>query len=54
MVLAKHIHHVHKLYHAHHFNQMQVHVVMHDLPHLPYSTTAPMHQCMFMCICMFM
>ena len=48
MVLAKHIHNVHKSYHAYHPNQMHVHVIMHDLPHLPHSTTAPMYQCMFM------
>ena len=48
MVLAKHIHHVHKPYHAYHPNQVHVHVIMHDLPHLPHSTTALMHQCMFM------
>ena len=49
MVLAKHINRVHKPYHAHHPNQMHVHVhvIMHDLPHLPHSTTAPIHQCMF-------
>ena len=27
---------------------MHVHVIMHDLPHLPYCITEPMHQCMFM------
>ena len=48
MVLAKHIHYVHKPYHAYHPNQMHVHIIMHDLPHLPHSITAPMHQCMFM------
>ena len=48
MVLAKHIHNVHKPYHAYHPNQMHVHVIMHDLPHLPHSTIAPMYQCMFM------
>lgn len=48
MVLTKHIHHVHKPCHAHHPNQMHVHVIMHDLPQLPHSTIAPMHQCMFM------
>ena len=27
---------------------MYVHVIMHDLPHLPHRITAPMHQYMFM------
>jgi len=27
---------------------MHVHVIMHDLPHLPRCITAPMHQCMLM------
>ena len=48
MVLAKHIHHVHKPYHAHHPNQMHVHVIMHDLPHLPHYTYASMHVQVFM------
>ena len=54
MVLAKHIHHVHKPYHAHHPNQMHVHVIMHDLSHLPYSITAPMasmHEHVNACSC---
>ena len=42
MALTKHIHHVHKPYHAHHLNQIHVHVIMHDLPHLPHSITTPM------------
>ena len=54
MALTKHIHHIHKPYHAHHPNQMHIHVIMHDLLHLPRSTTTPMHQCMFIVICMFM
>ena len=48
MVLANHIHHVHKPYHALRPNQMHVHVIIHNLPHLPHNTTAPMHQYMFM------
>ena len=42
MVLTKHIHHVHKPCHPHHPSQMHVHVIMHDLPHLPHSTYALM------------
>ena len=42
------VYHVHKSYHAYHPNQMHVHVIMHDLPHLPHITTTPMLQCMFM------
>ena len=48
MVLARHIHHVHKPYHAHHHNQMHVHVIMHDLPHSPHSTYATMHVHVYM------
>ena len=48
MVLANHIHHVHKPYHALRPNQMHVHVIIHNLPHLSHNTTAPMHQYMFM------
>jgi len=33
---------------------MHVHVIMHDLPYLPHYITTPMHQCMFMFICMSM
>ena len=43
MVLAKHIHNVHKPYHTHHLNQMHVHILMHDLLHLPHNTYASMH-----------
>ena len=50
MTLTKHIHHVHKPHQAHHPNQMHAQVIIHDLPHLPHNTTAPMHQCMFMFI----
>ena len=50
MASTKHTHHVHKLYHAHHPNQMHAQVIIHDLPHLSHNTTAPMHQCMFMSI----
>ena len=48
MELTKHIHRVHKLYHAHHPNQMHVYVTVHDLPHLPHIITTPIYQCMFM------
>ena len=50
LISTKHIHHVHQPYHAHHPNQMHVHVIMHDLPHLTHCITVPMHQCMFMFI----
>ena len=42
MKSTKYIHHVHQPYHAHHPNQMHVHVIMHDLSHLPHCTYASM------------
>ena len=45
---------VHLLCHVHHPNQMHAHVIMYNLLHLPHYITTPMHQCIFMFICMFM
>ena len=53
IALNKHVHHIHRLTHFRQPDQMHIHVIMHDLPHLSYYDTTHMHQCMFMFMCMF-
>ena len=38
-----------KVHHAHQPSQMHVHVIMHDLPHLPHRTITPQHLCINEC-----
>ena len=35
---TKHVHHIHQTYQVHYPNQMHVHAIMHDLPHLPHCS----------------
>ena len=35
-------------HHTYHPNQVHVHVIMHELPHLPHCITTHIHQCTFM------